>query len=144
MSVLAPKPISRADANPTLERLPDSEEAASVLKMYPKAFRQMARSGPAPFSSLTPQATHVNLQPVAQATVSPIFDNNDMLILTADELADRLKVKTSWIIDHSSRAKTSDPIPVLRLGRLRRYRWNSPEMIVWLDRRAGISGKVGR
>lgn len=60
-------------------------------------------------------------------------------ILDTAGLAERLKVKESWIIDHSSRAKTSDPIPVLRLGRLRRYRWNAPEMVDWLNRRAGIS-----
>ena len=31
MSVLAPKLIHRADANPSFERLLDSEEAASIL-----------------------------------------------------------------------------------------------------------------
>ena|SRR5579872_7371569 len=85
-----------------------------------------------------------NVRQVAHAIASQIFDNNEILILTADELACRLRVKPSWVVDHSSRAKTSDPIPVLRLGRLRRYRWNSPEMIAWLDRRAGISSRVGR
>jgi hypothetical protein len=65
-------------------------------------------------------------------------------ILTAEDLAVRLKVKTSWVIDHSSRAKTSDPIPVFRLGEHRRYRWGSPEMNAWLDRRAGVSRKAGQ
>ncbi len=65
-------------------------------------------------------------------------------ILDTCEMAERLKVKESWIIDHSSRAKTSDPIPVLRLGRLRRYRWNSPEMEAWLNRRAGVSATTCR
>jgi len=45
MSVLAPKPIQRADANPTFERLLDSEEAASLLKIHPKTLQKMARSG---------------------------------------------------------------------------------------------------
>lgn len=45
MSVLAPKPIQRADANPTFERLLDSEEAASLLKIHPKTLQRMARSG---------------------------------------------------------------------------------------------------
>jgi len=35
MSVLAPKPIQKADANPSFERLLDSEEAASFLKIHP-------------------------------------------------------------------------------------------------------------
>ena len=45
MPVLAPKPIQRADANPTFEQLLDSEEAASLLKMHPKTLQKMARSG---------------------------------------------------------------------------------------------------
>ena len=45
MSVLAPKPIQRADANPTFEQLLDSEEAASFLKIHPKTLQKMARSG---------------------------------------------------------------------------------------------------
>lgn len=73
----------------------------------------------------------------AQAKVNPIFDNAE--ILTAEELAAKLKVKVSWVIDHCSRAKTRDPLPVLRIGKHRRFRWNSREMNDWLDRRAGIS-----
>ena len=45
MSVLAPTPIQRADANPTFERLLDSEEAASLLKIHPKTLQKMARNG---------------------------------------------------------------------------------------------------
>ena len=45
MSVLAPKPVQRADANPSFERLLDSEEAASLLKIHPKTLQKMARSG---------------------------------------------------------------------------------------------------
>ena len=45
MSVLAPKPIHRADANLSFERLLDSEEAASLLKIHPKTLQKMARSG---------------------------------------------------------------------------------------------------
>ena len=60
-------------------------------------------------------------------------------VLTSEELAARLKVKESWVIDQSKRSKTSDPIPILRLGKHRRYRWGSPEMDAWLDRRAGTT-----
>ena len=70
-----------------------------------------------------------------------IFDNNSVEILTADELAARLKVKVSWVIDHCSRAKTRDPLPVLRIGKHRRFRWGSREMDEWLDRQAGVSTK---
>jgi hypothetical protein len=60
-------------------------------------------------------------------------------VLISSELAERLKVKESWVIDHSKRSKTSDPIPIFRLGKHRRYRWNSPEMNAWIERRAGIT-----
>ena len=57
-------------------------------------------------------------------------------VLDSSELAQRLKVKKSWIIEQSKRSRTSDPIPVFRLGKHRRYRWGSPEMNDWLNRRA--------
>jgi hypothetical protein len=57
-------------------------------------------------------------------------------VLDSSELAQRLKVRESWVIDQSKRSRTSDPIPVFRLGKHRRYRWGSPEMNDWLDRRA--------
>jgi len=58
-------------------------------------------------------------------------------VLTSAELAQRLKVKESWVVDQSKRCRTHDPIPVFRLGKHRRYRWGSPELSGWLDRRAG-------
>jgi hypothetical protein len=63
----------------------------------------------------------------------------DLEVLTSAELAQRLRVKESWIVDQSKRSRTSDPIPVFRLGKHRRYRWGSPEMNAWLDRRAGYN-----
>ena len=61
----------------------------------------------------------------------------DYEVLTSAELAERLKVKESWVVDQSKRCRTHDPIPVFRLGKHRRYRWGSPELNAWLDRRAG-------
>jgi hypothetical protein len=63
----------------------------------------------------------------------------DCEILDSNELALRLKVKESWVIEQSKRSRTSDPIPVFRLGKHRRYRWGSPEMNDWLGRRAGYT-----
>lgn len=63
----------------------------------------------------------------------------DYEVLTSAELARLLKVRESWVIDQSKRSRTSDPIPVFRLGKHRRYRWGSPEMNDWLDRRAGYN-----
>ncbi len=58
-------------------------------------------------------------------------------VLTSAELALRLKVRESWVVDQSKRSRTHDPIPVFRLGKHRRYRWGSPELNAWLNRRAG-------
>jgi hypothetical protein len=63
----------------------------------------------------------------------------DFEVLTSAELARLLKVRESWVIDQSKRSRTSDPMPVFRLGKHRRYRWGSPEMNDWLDRRAGYN-----
>ncbi len=62
-------------------------------------------------------------------------------VLTTIELAQRLKVKESWIVDQSKRSRTADPIPVFRLGKHRRYLWGSPELNAWLGRRNGSTGK---
>lgn len=63
----------------------------------------------------------------------------DYEVLTSAELAHRLKVTESWVVDQSKRSRTSDPIPIFRLGKHRRYRWGSPEMDAWLERRAGYN-----
>lgn len=77
----------------------------------------------------SPQST-----PGRSRNISAFLDSFE--VLTSVELAERLKVKESWVIDQSKRSKTSDPIPVFRLGKHRRYRWGSPEMEAWLERRA--------
>lgn len=63
----------------------------------------------------------------------------DYEVLTSAELAERLKVKESWVVDQSKPCRTRDPIPVFRLGKHRRYRWGSPELNAWLERRAGYN-----
>jgi hypothetical protein len=68
----------------------------------------------------------------------------DYEVVTSAELAERLKVKESWVIDQSKRCRTHDPIPVFRLGKHRRYRWGSPELNAWLERRAGNNAQQQR
>lgn len=58
-------------------------------------------------------------------------------VINSAELARRLAVKESWVVEASKRSRTNDPIPCIRLGKHRRYLWNSPELLAWLDRRAG-------
>ncbi len=56
-------------------------------------------------------------------------------ILTAQEFAERLRVKTSWVVDASQRARTSDPIPLVKIGLHNRYGWGSKSLTAWLKRR---------
>ncbi len=58
-------------------------------------------------------------------------------VLTTAELAERLKVKESWVVDQSKRSRSADPIPIFRLGKHRRYLWGSPQLNAWLRRRSG-------
>jgi hypothetical protein len=57
-------------------------------------------------------------------------------VLTTAELAERLKVKESWVVDQSKRSRSAYPIPIFRLGKHRRYLGGSPELNAWLHRRS--------
>jgi hypothetical protein len=50
-------------------------------------------------------------------------------------LAQRLKVKPSWVVDASQPSRNADPLPVIKVGRHNRYAWNSKSMVAWLTRR---------
>ena len=56
-------------------------------------------------------------------------------ILTAAELAARLKVRKSWVVEQTKPSRTSDPIPTMRLGKHNRYAWGSKAFTAWLSRR---------
>jgi len=65
-------------------------------------------------------------------------------LLTAEELAERLRVPASWIREQTrARALEGDPLPHLRLGRYIRFRWGSPELEAWLRRRLFIKSLRG-
>jgi hypothetical protein len=103
---------------------------------------ELVNDAPVGAKRVDPKGDQLHSNPrVAQATASQIFDNNTVEILTAEQLAQKLQVKTSWVIANCSRAKTRDPLPVLRIGKHRRFRWNTKEMNDWLDRRAGVSAR---
>jgi hypothetical protein len=72
---------------------------------------------------------------VPATQLQPLFMKPGIEIVDAAELAARLKVKTSWVVQESKPSRTHDPIPVFRLGKHRRYRWGSPELDAWLSRR---------
>lgn len=71
-----------------------------------------------------------------------VFMSNAIEIIDAAEMAARLKVKESWIVQESKPSRTSDPIPVFRLGKHRRYRWGSLEMNAWLSRRVEVPSLI--
>ena len=50
-------------------------------------------------------------------------------------LAARLGTGEQWVRRNVRRTYTRDPIPHLRLGRIIRFVWDSPEMQGWIDRR---------
>ena len=56
-------------------------------------------------------------------------------ILTAAELAARLKVLPSWIVEQSKPSRTNDPIPIIKLGKHNRHAWGSKNLTAWLHRR---------
>ena len=51
------------------------------------------------------------------------------------ELAQRLKVKSSWVIDASQPTRNSDPLAGIKIGRHNRYGWNGRSLGAWLTRR---------
>lgn len=54
---------------------------------------------------------------------SKMSDFFEIEILTAAELAAKLKVRESWIIEQTKPSRASDPIPTVRLGKHNRYAW---------------------
>jgi|SRR5580704_13600803 hypothetical protein len=55
-------------------------------------------------------------------------------VLTAGELAKRWRVPESWVREQT-RARCTDPIPHIRLGRYVRFCWGSPQLSDWWRRR---------
>jgi hypothetical protein len=60
-------------------------------------------------------------------------------ILTAQERAQGLKVKPSWVIEAGRAARNSGPLPLVKIGRHNRYGWNSKSLTAGLNRR-GLKG----
>jgi hypothetical protein len=54
--------------------------------------------------------------------------------IDSKDLAKRWNVPESWIREHV-RARTEDPIPHVRFGKYVRFRWGSPELEAWAERR---------
>lgn len=64
--------------------------------------------------------------------------------IDSKELAERWALPESWIRDQV-RARAEDPLPHVRFGKYVRFRWGSPELEAWAEKRIVGSNKgVGR
>ena len=57
------------------------------------------------------------------------------------DLAERWKLPASWIRDQV-RARVDDPIPHVKFGKYVRFRWGSPELEEWAERRIIASNRI--
>lgn len=56
-------------------------------------------------------------------------------LLTPEQLAEKLQVKTSWVYENTrcrAEVRNADPLPYRRMGRYLRFSWQ--EVIDWLNR----------
>jgi hypothetical protein len=72
------------------------------------------------------------------ASAVPVFEYID-----CPELARRWALPESWIREQV-RSRSVDPIPHIRFGKYVRFRFASPELEAWAERRMIASNKVGR
>ena len=56
------------------------------------------------------------------------------------QLAERWKLPESWIREQV-RHRCNDPLPHVRFGKYVRFRWGSPELTCWAERRIVGSAK---
>ena len=64
-------------------------------------------------------------------------------IIDCPKLARRWTLPESWVRSHV-REGIIDPIPHVRFGRYVRFRWGSPELNSWIERRTITGSKVKR
>jgi hypothetical protein len=67
-------------------------------------------------------------------------------VIDSKELATRWKLPESWIRDQVRSRAALDPLPHIRFGKYVRFRWGSPELEGWAERRivSGSNRKAGR
>jgi hypothetical protein len=65
--------------------------------------------------------------------------------ITSEQLAERWNLPVSWVRDQV-RARAEDPLPHVRFGKYVRFRWGSPELEEWAERRiiVGHNRAAGR
>jgi len=63
--------------------------------------------------------------------------------IDSKKLAERWSLPESWIREQVRR-RSVDPLPHVRFGKYVRFRWGSPELEAWAERRIVGSGKTVR
>lgn len=59
------------------------------------------------------------------------------LILTLEEVAQRLKVSNRWVYE-KTRSRCQQPLPTMRIGRYVRFYW--PHVSAWLLQNSNVGG----
>jgi excisionase family DNA binding protein len=67
----------------------------------------------------------------------PIVDEREPL-LTAEEVAERLKIKASTVYE-LTRRRSRQPLPFLKIGKYLRFRWSEVEK--WLESCRGVAAR---
>ena len=71
--------------------------------------------------------------PISDASVSG--GGEPIVILTPQQLAERLQVKPSWVYEQTrnrSGVRNSDPLPHIKMGLYLRFDWR--DVLAWLER----------
>ena len=82
---------------------------------------------------------------IDQGAVAPPERFHHYEFIDSKELASRWNLPESWIREQV-RSRSSDPLPHVRFGKYVRFRWGSPELEGWAERRivSSSNGKAGR
>lgn len=65
--------------------------------------------------------------------------------ITSEQLAEKWNLPASWVREQV-RSRAADPLPHVRFGKYVRFRWGSPELEQWAERRiiGGHNRDAGR
>ncbi len=78
-------------------------------------------------------------------TETELLRHTQFEFIDCPELAARWKLPVSWIREQV-RSRSADPLPHIRFGKYVRFRWGSPELEEWAERRiiTASNRKAGR
>jgi hypothetical protein len=74
---------------------------------------------------------HSNVSAATHATTS---SHQFFEVIDSKTLAERWALPVSWIRE-GVRSRATDPIPHQKFGKYVRFRWGSPELEAWMERR---------